>query len=173
MLTLLLLRHAKAVQHVPDGDHARPLTPGGVAAAERLGSHLADRGLLPDIAYVSGSVRTSQTFDALQIGAKKILSGRSDESLYNASATQMRDMMRHFETASTTTMIVGHNPGIMDLSIALGRDGDLVEMERMRNRFPPCSLSILTFDTDHWRDAGASGGRLDLFVIPEDLVAPS
>ena len=165
-LTLMLLRHAKAGPQSQD-DHARRLTDGGCADAAALGSYLAENGLAPAAAYVSSAARTKETFEIVQSRLGSAPDLHVDEDLYNASAERLRGMLRSFSNDSV--MIVGHNPGIMDAAVALARDGDVNEVRRMQGRFPPCGMALISFDTSDWRDAQASGGRLDLFLTPEDL----
>lgn len=171
MLTLMLLRHAKAVQQAEGDDFSRELTEKGMADAARLGAFLVRKNCVPDLAMVSAAARTMQTYANLKTADDRTIPARFGQGLYNASATRLRDVLRRVDPAVVRLMIIGHNPGIMDVAVALARDGDLAEIIRMRDRFPPCGLAVLTFDTEDWLDARASGGRLDLFVTPEDLVS--
>lgn len=169
MLTLMLLRHAKAEPHAAGQDHERALTEKGAADARALGTFMARIGYLPDRALVSGARRTRETFDLFAAGAETVIEASIDDALYNATDAQLRDLLRGVDPAVTTLMIVGHNPGIMDLAARLARDGDGTELARLRDRFPPCSLALITFDTEDWREARATGGRLDLLLLPEDV----
>ncbi len=171
MLTLLLLRHAKAVQHMADGDFARTLTDKGAADAAALGIHLAATGLVPDFAYVSAATRTLQTFERVGAAFTPDVPFASEAELYNATAGELRDRLRSVRPEVRTLMMVGHNPGIMEAAMTLARDGDPTEVERMRGRFPPCSVAVLTFAANDWLDARSSGGRLDLFLTPDDIAA--
>jgi len=167
----MLLRHAKAVQQSQGDDFARDLQDKGVADAGRLGEHLAERALVPDFALVSSSERTRQTFEIVQAALGRQIAARFEDGLYNATAAELRGMLRSIQAGITTLMIVGHNPGIADAAVMLARDGDPVEIGRMRNRFSPCGVAVIAFDAETWADAAASGGRLDLFLLPEDLKA--
>jgi phosphohistidine phosphatase len=169
MLTLMLLRHAKAVPHAQGDDFARALTDGGRAAATRLGRYLEDASLVPDVAFVSTSARTFETFDCLQAGTGGTIAVHFEDALYNATDGQLCTRLKRATATPPTAMIIGHNPGIMDMALRLAHSGDLAEIERMRHRFPPCTLALLTFDADDWRDALAAGGRLDLFLLPDEL----
>lgn len=168
-LTLMLLRHAKAGPQSKD-DHARRLTESGRADAEALGAYLAEHDLAPRRAYVSAAARTRETFEILQGRMGGSTEVRLEEDLYNASAGHMRDMMRAF--ATDKVMIVGHNPGIMDAAVQFARDGDPADLRRMQSRFPPCALALISFDQADWCDARASGGRLDLFLVPDEIGGP-
>lgn len=63
MTLLLLVRHAKA--EAPQqglDDHSRALAVEGREASLRLAERLVERGIVPDLALVSSSNRTVQTF---------------------------------------------------------------------------------------------------------------
>lgn len=170
MLTLLLLRHAKAEPHGQGDDFARVLTKKGEADALALGAHMAVLKIRPDTAFVSAAARTRQTFDLFAQGIGTTILSHIEDSLYDATDVELRDVLKMVDSAARTLLIVGHNPGIMDVAARLARDGDVTDLARLRGRFPPCSLALVTFDTDDWRDARVSGGRLDLLLMPEDLV---
>ena len=165
----MLLRHAKAVQQSRGDDFARDLQDKGQRDSARLGGYLRSHDLVPDVALVSTSARTRQTFDGLTATIEAPVPATYDEALYNATAGEIRGMLKATEPGVRTLMVVGHNPGIADLASMLARDGDLAEISRMRNRFAPCSLAVIACEAEDWADVAARGGRLDLFLQPEDL----
>ena len=169
MLTLMLLRHAKAVQQSRGDDFLRDLQDKGRGDVMRLGVYLAAHRLVPDLALVSTSARTRQTFEGLTAALGAPVSATFDETLYNATAAELRGFLRTVDPTVRTLMIIGHNPGIADIAVMLARDSDHVDIARMRNRFSPCGLAVIACDTDDWADAAARGGRLDLFLLPDDL----
>ena len=169
MLTLMLLRHAKAVQQSRGDDFARDLQDRGRADVQRLGLHLAARGLVPDLALVSTSARTRQTFDGLTAPWRAQIPATFDDELYNATAAELRALIRDIDPAVRTLMIIGHNPGIADAAVILAHDGDLTEIMRMRDRYSPCGLAVIARETEDWAAVAASGGRLDLFLLPDDI----
>lgn len=169
MLTLLLLRHAKAEQQGGGDDFDRALTDKGEVDAKALGVHMADLRIVPDLAIVSAAARTSQTFDLFAAGFSTKITSRLEEDLYNATDKQLRDVLKSIDPTIKTLLLVGHNPGIMDVAAVLARDGDVTDLGRLRDRFPPCCLALIAFDTDDWRDARTRGGRLDLLLVPEDI----
>lgn len=66
MITLIIARHGNTFN--PGDTVTRvgartdlPLVPSGIAQAQKLGQHLKERNLLPDITYCSGLMRTRQT----------------------------------------------------------------------------------------------------------------
>jgi phosphohistidine phosphatase len=170
MLTLLLLRHAKAVPQ-SGNDFARELTDKGHADAARVGAFLVDNRLRPDLALVSPSARTRQTVEDL-MDASCPISVHYEDGLYNANTGQIRKRLRHVGPEVKTLLITGHNPGIMELAVSLAKDGDIKDFAAMRDRFPPASLAIIEFRAEDWDDAASSGGQLIQFITPEILKAP-
>ena len=168
MLTLLLLRHAKAAPQAGD-DFERPLTEAGRADAARLGAFLRDHDLVPGQALVSPAERTRQTAEAVMAAAGRPVPTRFDPSLYNGTDQQLRDLLPQADGAASILLVVGHNPGIADLALFLDASGDLRDLAAMRSRFPPCSLAVLSFDQDSWGEVRHGGGRLDAFVTPDAL----
>jgi phosphohistidine phosphatase len=169
MLTLMLLRHAKAEQG-GDTDFDRALTERGEADAQALGRYVSQLRIVVDFAIVSTAARAQQTFKlfAQEVGGIPV---RNDECLYNASEPRLRDTLKTVPASVGTLLIVGHNPGIMEAATRLAQDGDVAELSRMRERFPTCCLAVITFDAEDWRDARTRGGRLDLLITPDDITS--
>ena len=175
MLTLILMRHAKAVKSAGD-DAFRDLTDAGAADASRAGIALRERSLLPEVALVSPSARTRQTFEAVKAASDRSIEGRFPDALYNATSQTIRDLVGAIDGGATdggakTVMVVGHNPGIAEGVAALARDGALQAIDRLRAGFRPCSLAILTFDAEDWQAAIRAGGHLALLLTPDDFAA--
>ena len=170
MLTLILLRHAKAVASSSD-DFARDLTAEGRAAAQRAGASFLQSDLVPDLAIVSPSARTRQTFEALQAACGTPIASRFSQTLYNATERQIRDDVRDLAGRAIRVMVVGHNPGIMEAALALASRDAGANLAKLRERFPPCAYAVLTFKAVAWADVATGCGRLDLFTVPEDLAA--
>ncbi len=170
MITLLLLRHAKAVPQCGD-DFSRDLTTKGHRDAARLGQFLVTKGLVPDRALASPSARTRQTLEAVAAAAGRPIATAYDAELYNATKCHLRDRLGDVDTATATLLIVGHNPGLVELALALARDGDPQDFNAIRSHFPPCALVVIEFDRDDWDDARFGGGRLARYVTPDTLGA--
>ena len=63
MRRLMLLRHAKAVPQGSMADEERPLAVRGRRDTPLIGKFAVSRGLVPDLALVSSSVRTRVTWE--------------------------------------------------------------------------------------------------------------
>ena len=169
MVTLLLLRHARAAPQERGDDAARPLTNEGRADAVELGRFLAERGHHPGRALVSPSARTRQTLEGVEKGSGWAVPAVYDPALYNGTAAQLRAALASMADEVATVLMVAHNPAVAELALSVATSGAQEDLEAMRARFPPCGLVVLTFAPSRWRDLG--GGRLEHFVTPDALRA--
>jgi phosphohistidine phosphatase len=163
---LLLIRHAKSSWGDASlADRERPLAGRGRKAAERMGAHLQNEGLRPDVVLCSPSRRTRETLELLEFSGAEVT--YLDE-LYGADAHDLLANAREVRDDAEVVAVVGHNPGVQDLSIELARDDAAEEAVRLRQKFPTCAVAM--FDVDGaWRDVATGRVRLASFVVPKDL----
>ena len=64
--------------------------------------------------------------------------------------------------------MVGHNPGIHQLAVAVADSGPSGALGRLTSDgFPTCTLAVVQLDVPRWRDVGeARGELLGLFRPP-------
>lgn len=165
MSRLLLLRHAKAVWAKPGmKDFDRPLDQEGKAALDHLSRTMQSIGLYPDRVVLSASCRTRETaygiIERLRISVETII----DDTIYSGSAADyMQSIRKHGDVS--TLMLVGHNPSIEDLALALCSDGKKDGLLRLRAGFPTAALAQITFP--HSLDVLKHGaGYLESFTLP-------
>ena len=107
------MRHAKSVDHhESEDDFDRGITERGRHDAINAGQLLLINGLMPQLALVSPSRRTLQTWECVaeEIGQCQTL---SPMALYHASTELLnRVASEHFEQGVEVILMVGHNPGI-------------------------------------------------------------
>jgi phosphohistidine phosphatase len=169
MRRLLLLRHAKSAR--PDGvaDIDRPLARRGREAAARMGAYLADEALFPDLALVSPSWRTRETWEQVRPCLAENVATTFEPRVYEASADRLLQVLHEAETPAPTILMIGHNPGCQDLARLLIGHGDRYAFARLARKFPTAGLAVIDFAVEHWREVAPGGGRLDRFVTPESL----
>jgi phosphohistidine phosphatase len=168
---LLLLRHAKSAW--PDvADHERPLAPRGRRDAPVAGRWLRVAGQVPDRVVCSTARRARQTWQlaAAELDASPRVS--FDQRVYGAAAGELLELARETAPKARTLLIVGHDPAMQQLTLALGsaRAGDADALERVRVKFPTAAIAVLEF-TGTWQDLGPGQARLTNFVVPRDLRA--
>jgi phosphohistidine phosphatase len=119
MQRLILLRHGKAESvAATGGDFERGLTERGRRDAALIGRVLSQAGIAPDLALVSPARRARETWDE---AAPAFPFARCENSrlLYLASSEQLAQMVATASEPVNCLIIVGHNPGLHDFSLAL------------------------------------------------------
>ena len=141
--TLFLLRHAKAVTGgvlTPDID--RPLSERGVKDVTKLAHKLSKKELSFDLILMSPSVRTITTGQIISNGLRTPHSHLVvNEGLYAAETITLLKIISSVSKKIDKLMIVGHNPGIMNLASLIA--GEPISM-------PTCSLIKFSFDFKDW-----------------------
>jgi len=158
MSLLILLRHAKAEAVAPSGrDADRALTGRGLRDAAIIGRALAAGGFAPRRALVSTARRAAQTWDAVSPAfdlAASAVEHRSD--LYLASCERL------FKAAQANKgealIIVGHNPGLHELALALLGDDPKGRLDG----FPTAAAAVFELEP-------GGGAQLIQLLTPRDL----
>jgi len=167
---LLLLRHAKSDWGDPSlADIDRPLSSRGEKAARRIGGHLAEAGLAPDLVLCSPARRTRDTLELMQRHAGLTLRTVIEPGLYLAEPQAVLRLVRAVEDRVERLMLVGHDPGLPGLAIALTKGQRDALTERLAAKFPTGALALLTCDIEKWRDLKPGACRLQAFVAPKEL----
>jgi phosphohistidine phosphatase len=165
MKRLIVFRHAKAVPHGSAPDFDRALASRGLGDAATVGRYLADELLIPDLALVSPALRTRQTWEqaARALGPVPV---KLETAMYDASTGTLLGLVQGVGSDVRTVVLVGHNPGMAELSRDLVGHGDRYAFARMRAKFPTSGLAVLDFAVEEWGEVSPGGGRLDRFVTP-------
>jgi phosphohistidine phosphatase len=169
MKQLFLLRHAKAAPSSGDADDRdRPLEARGIADIGALRPRLRHLDFQPERVLCSPAIRTRQTLeplvtDSLLQNAEILF----DPSLYLALASHLFDLVHQQPDTVNSLLIVGHNPGLHQLAIALAGQGQEMDMQLLARMFPPLSLAVLSFEATSWRDISLATGTLDSLLLPE------
>lgn len=169
MKTLILLRHAKSSwtdEHLVD--HQRPLAPRGRRAAPAVAARLREIGVLPDHVVSSTSVRTRET---IGLASEHLDNPSTDfeEEVYLAGPGRLLEVVRDVDDTVDTLMLVGHNPGMHELALALVDGGGTNEHARLGAKFPTAAAAVIQLDIDAWRDIAPGLGTLVRFIRPKDL----
>ncbi|WP_439595079.1 SixA phosphatase family protein [Falsiroseomonas sp.] len=172
MRQLLLLRHAKSSWDDPRlSDHARPLNARGRRAAVAMGAAMRDLGLAPDIVLVSSARRTLQTLEALAPLEGPPLVEPMDD-LYLAAWPSLLDVLRGVRETARSVLLLGHNPGLHDLAMALAGPAAMAAATPMTRRladgYPTGTLTEFSIALP-WNRLEAGGGRLLRVLQPADL----
>jgi phosphohistidine phosphatase len=177
--TLILLRHAKSAwPDVPD--HDRPLASRGRRDAPTAGRWLRSAAAVPDLVLCSSALRARQTWQLAEAALEQRQPVVFEDGIYGASAAELLDIVRHAPSAGRTIVVVGHNPGIQELAVALagaaaeaGRSGSSLPpsaLDRMTAKFPTAAIAVLEF-SGPWSRLHPGQARLASFVTPRELAS--
>jgi phosphohistidine phosphatase len=175
MRRLMLLRHAKTENDAPSGqDQDRRLDDRGRLDAAAIGGWIGRHPpLVPDAVMVSPAVRALQTWEIVRDAIKKPGTPPRVEfpgELYGADPAQLLQMIRMAQaTDPRVLMVVGHNPGMHELALALTGSGDAGAKKAIEDNLPTTGLAILDFAIDDWNEVAFRRGALVHFTSPKRL----
>src|SRR4029077_18312758 len=90
--------------------------------------------------------------------------------LYGADPMQLLEVIRAVSAADPKRLLlVGHNPGMHELALALAGSGDAAGRKALANNLPTSGLAVLHFAGHDWNDVAFRRGRLVVFVSPKLL----
>ena len=141
--------------------------------AAEIGGWIGRHPPFPDAVLVSTAVRTRQTWEIAWEAMKNGVPEPQVElmpELYGADPAQILAAVRSSSAAgSQRLMVIGHNPGMHELALALAGSGDAAAGKALAGNLPTSGLAILDFAVDDWADVAFRRGRLVLFVSPKLL----
>ncbi|MGK5695298.1 SixA phosphatase family protein [Streptomyces sp. URMC 128] len=163
---LVVLRHAKSAWPLDVADHERPLAPRGRRDAPAAGRALAEADCLPDLALCSTAVRASRTWElaAAEWGTPPPV--RFDRRLYAASPAGLLAVVHEVSAEVETLLLIGHNPGLEELVLALAGDGLDDTLERVRTKFPTSAIAVLSWYGTSWRALTPGTALLTSMTVP-------
>ncbi len=168
MRRLILLRHAKSDRPAGMRDLDRPLNKRGRRAAPAVGERIAAEGLRPDLALVSPSQRTRETWAAVK-GALGDPREETVPEIYEAEAEDILAAIRTTPDEAETLIVVGHNPGLGDLAVTLVGQGPRGLRALLASEFPTAAFAVIGFEAETWAGLAPGQGRLEHYVRPRDI----
>lgn len=133
--TLILMRHAEAVDSHRGGNIARPLTTEGRRQAMNTGMLLAKNGLIPSQIIVSPAARTQETLAEMEqvwdfrperITDPRLFQISHGEGPYQNLTPAMlvssfNEILADADAEAERLMVLGHNPAIANLAHIVSR----------------------------------------------------
>jgi phosphohistidine phosphatase len=119
------------------------------------------------VVLCSSAVRTRETLAAILpvLGDPEVL---IEDALYGASADALLSRLQTVPDSAESVLLIGHNPGIGDLALALAGGGDDVALRRLREGVPTGALATLAI-ADGWAELRDGGASLVEYVVPREL----
>ncbi len=154
--TLVLMRHAKSDWSGDEPDLRRPIAARGRRQAAEAGRWLDSH--LPGLDFVVTSpakrARSTWKVAGAAYSGKPIVD--TDERIYTMEYGDLLAVLREIDDDSTSTLLVGHNPGLDELVARLS--GEQVDMVTS-------SLAVLRF-SGRWRELAKGSCVLEAFGRP-------
>lgn len=173
MKRLILLRHAKAVQTSPYGDHARALNLRGSGDAEAIGREMRARGLEPDLVLCSTATRAEETWDLVAPQLTAAPRVQFTDALYLTPVRTILNLLRETGDAVRALLVIGHNPGlegaIADLLRTPQNADERARRATLAEKFPTAALAVLDCPIAHWRELEPGKATVSDFLTPREL----
>jgi phosphohistidine phosphatase len=169
MKTLTLLRHAKSGWDDPVvRDFDRPLNRRGRRAARAVAAEMREQGLAFDRVVASPARRVVETLEEISecYGG---LDPEYEERLYLASPETLLGIIHATDESIDRLLLVGHNPGLERLALALSGDSDNALHGEIEVKYPTGTLAEIALDVEGWWQVDAGMGRITRFIRPRDL----
>ena len=163
MRRLMLLRHAKADRPLGVNDHERPLAARGLRQSQEMGMYMEKQGLVPDLAIVSTSIRTQDTWRLASTAIGLEITRQDEPRIYEGAPDEILHVIRTTDPSIQTLLLVGHNPGFEHVATSLVGAGRAVALSRLQHEFPTGALAVIDFTADNWAKVAAGEGYLDRF----------
>ena len=152
MKTLLILRHAKAENGtVGSSDFDRDLNERGRSEAKAVGELINKQELQVDLVLSSPALRARRTSEVALKAAGLSNQILFEKRIYEASSQELLSILSEIEEATTSLMLVGHNPGLEDLILILTSQSA---------HLSPATLVKIELDIARWSEVLKNVGTL-------------
>jgi phosphohistidine phosphatase len=168
MKRVYLLRHSKSSRKDRSlADRDRPLAGRGRRAAKAVARHLEQERIRPDLVLCSPARRTRETLERVEGAFGDRVEARLDEALYGASESKLLVCLKALPDEVGSVMLIGHNPGLGELALALAAEG--VRLAPLREKYPTGALATIDLPAERWSAIERGSGELLAYVRPKDL----
>ena len=77
--------------------------------------------------------------------------------------------MREVDPDVRSVLLIGHNPGLQELTVTLVGSGDAGTLGRLREKLPTGALVTLTLPFERWSELEPGSAELAAYVVPREL----
>ena len=166
MLNLYVMRHSKSSWNDHNiNDFERPLSNRGKKDIKLIIAFLKKKKITFDLAYISSSRRTKQTFKILKnnISCKKIIYSKK---FYLCSESFILNTIKNVKRKYKNILIVNHEPCCKNLVLKLIKKNKL---SFIKKKFSTSAIAKLVFNIKKWENLKNYSGNLNLFKTPKDF----
>lgn len=160
---LIVLRHAKA-ERGNTTDHDRPLTARGRRDALAAGRWIAEAELHPDLTVCSTATRAKETWALAAMELGDGISTAMARAVYEADLDALLRVVRDTPGEVRTLLLVGHNPGLQNLVLALSGEGADDDLYIARTDFGTAAVALVEVHGD-WAVLAEGSARLAAITV--------
>jgi len=146
MHRLHLLRHAKSSRDEAGEDRDRPLSRRGREAARLVGETLPAALGRVDLVLCSSARRTEETAELVLVGFAEPPRVLSEDELYLAGRAALLRRLFRLDEADGAVLVIGHNPGLHELALALAATDSPRYGALAAGKFPTTARASLAID---------------------------
>lgn len=162
--TLVVVRHSKAERQAPT-DFERRLSDRGRVDGADLGTWLAERGVVAEVALVSAAQRTDETWDVVAAAAGWTCRPRLSRTLYLTDEDGVLTQLREVPEDAGTVVVVGHNPTMHALAVWLDDgEGNDAARSAIASSYPTSAATVLDVDVA-WADLAPGTATVRAFHV--------
>jgi phosphohistidine phosphatase len=162
---LHLLRHAKSSWKEGGEDHERPLSRRGREAACRIGRRLPEETGALDLVLCSSARRARETLDLVLAAFAPRPHVLIERGLYLAGREQLLERLRRLAEEDGNVLVIGHNPALFELALALAAPDAPAFAALARGKFPTAARASFRVATG-WPALGRPRPALVDYVTP-------
>ena len=159
MHRLHLLRHAKSSRDDAIEDRRRPLSRRGREAARSVGRTLPQTAGAIDLVLCSSAVRTRETLALALAGFAAPPRCLFEDELYLADRNRLILRLQRLCESNDNVLVIGHNPGLHELALALAEPGTPAAGALASGKFPTAARASFCVAT-RWSALGQGRHRL-------------
>jgi phosphohistidine phosphatase len=113
----------------------------------------------------SSAARTVETLQRIRFALPRDTKVEIEEGLYGADAGELLARVRRLPSNVARAMLIGHNPGIGDLALALAGHGDRTARASMAAKFPTGAVALLAI-AEAWPAVRPGVATLEQYWTP-------
>ena len=166
MLNLYIMRHSKSSRNECNiNDFERPLSSRGEKDIKLIIEFLKKKKIAFDLAYISSSKRTKQTFKILKnsIYCKKIIYSKK---FYLCNENFIFYKVKNTKKKYKNILIINHEPCCKNLVLKLTKKNKLSFVNK---KFRTSAIAKLVFNIKNWVNLKNASGNLTFFKTPKDF----
>lgn len=168
MHLLHILRHAKSGRDEGVDDRDRILSKRGRETTRAIGATLPDAIGTVDLVLCSSSVRTRETADLVLRAYSTPPQILFEDGLYLVGDAVLLRRLRRLDEGCGSVLLIGHNPGLHQLAVALAAPTSPKFKALTEGKFPTAARASLRIDGT-WSALERGGNTLVDYVTPKGL----